>query len=193
MIILEEPEYFTMNVQGKRAAKNFTARSPEPVDDRRKNIILIKLRVKDEKNFFGHISGGKMHENTSARITAKVWLEQPFEIHNAMLLHYRISPDEFDAIIEIDYAVHWHTNHQFSTNGSHRQAQSMLKRERSKILTAKLISRFKSRSTILLNQLHGTQGKVLWENGYEETVIDEIATGELERILETSVTEMETG
>lgn len=182
-----------MNVQEKRAAKYPALPSRRPEDNRRKNIILVKLRLREEKNFFGHVSGGKMHENTAAKITAKVWLEQPFEIHNITLLHYRISPDEFDGIIEIDYAGQPHANHQSSTNGAHRQAQSMLKRERSKILTAKLISRFKSRSTILLNQLHATQGKVLWENGYEETVIDEIASGELERILESSAIETETG
>ena len=38
----------------------------------------------------------------------------------------------------------------------------------------KIITAFKSRSTILLNQFHGSHGRVFWENAYESLKIDSV-------------------
>jgi hypothetical protein len=36
----------------------------------------------------------------------------------------------------------------------------------------KILTAFKNRSTLLLNQFHGTHGRIFWENSYESINID---------------------
>ena len=149
-----------------------------------KTLIQIKLRTKIKENLFGYFTQGKMHENTEARLTSKVWLELPFEFHNIKLLHYDIAPDEFSAIIEIDHIAGLPQFNpagiKYKRNGYwKRQAETMLKKERCKILTTGLVSKFKSRTTALLNQLNGTPSRILWENNFEESEIAELPMNEI--------------
>jgi hypothetical protein len=38
----------------------------------------------------------------------------------------------------------------------------------------KALTSFKNRSTVLLNQFHGTHGRVFWKNNYDEKFIEDI-------------------
>jgi hypothetical protein len=68
---------------------------------------------------------------------------------------YSLTPDSFNGIIMIDNS----------------QPLDNPEKYIPKILTA-----FKNRSTILLNQFHGTHGRVFWENSYEAININSVET-----------------
>jgi hypothetical protein len=152
-----------------------------------KSLIQIKLKTTQE-HLFGFQTQGKMHENTEARIASKVWLELPFEFHNVKLLYYDILPDEFVAVIEVDHIAGNPSEISYKKNGKwKRQAESKLKKERCKILATSLISRFKSRTCLLLNQLHSKPGRLIWENNYEETDLAEIPINDMTYFRENAV------
>ena len=107
-----------------------------------------------EKNFyFGNMMNDTMFAKLEGKIVEKAWKELPQIFQNCILGDYSIRPNEFCGIIMID----------------NRQSNENTRKYIPKILTA-----FKNRSTKLLNQFHGTHGRVFWENNYNEVVIDNI-------------------
>lgn len=116
-------------------------------------ICCVTFRAKEPKNHFGTWSGEELQEKLEGRITVKAWKELPAKFPVCILGDHSLLPDEFSGIIMID-------NSQALDNPGK--------------YIPKIIAEFKNRSTRLLNQFHGTHGRVFWENSYEEIKIDSV-------------------
>lgn len=116
-------------------------------------ITCISIKTKENKEYFGTFSEGRFIETLESKIVTKTWAEIPMVFHNCLLGSYGVSPNEFTGILKFDA--------EFSDENSSKYIPSV-------------ISRFKVRSTKLLNQLHMTHSRVFWENGYKKTPIENL-------------------
>jgi hypothetical protein len=115
-------------------------------------VSSITLTAKEKNNYFGKFKDNIFIRKLEARITEKAWKEIPENFSEIRLSNYSFTEDSFSAIVTTD---------------------CRLSEENTKKLLPKIIASFKARSTILLNQFHGTHGRVFWENAYkEETIYD---------------------
>src|SRR4030095_6765988 len=122
-----------------------------PVGFSKYTISYITFRPKQQKDYFGMYINGELKEKLEGKIVLKSWKELPSKFPLCMLGDYSLCADSFSGIIMID------NSHTIETPSKYLP----------KILTA-----FKNRSTLLLNQFHGTHGRIFWENSYESINID---------------------
>ena len=115
-------------------------------------ISCITLYPIEKKNYFGNNINGKFHEKLEGKILIKAWLELPKLFPECKLGFYSVKENEFSGMITIDD----------SSN------------QNSKKLLPIILSSFKARSTKLLNQLHGTHGRIFWKNNYQEFSIKDL-------------------
>ena len=116
-------------------------------------ICYVSFRAKEAKSYFGNYRNEEFNEKMEGRIVVKSWKELQSKFPICILGDYAIAPDQFSGIIMIDNS----------------QAMDHPDKYIPRILTA-----FKNRSTLLLNQFHGTHGRVFWENRYDEIKIDSV-------------------
>ena len=116
-------------------------------------VSCISISPNDHKDYFGTYVDGKFREKLEGKIVGKAWLELPSLFKCCKLGQYGLKPYEFSGIITID-------NRDSADN--------------SKKILPVIISSFKSRTTKLLNQFHGTHGRIFWENNYREFNIDNL-------------------
>jgi hypothetical protein len=124
-----------------------------PVGFSKYTISYVSLKPKNAKGCFGKIENGQLHEKLEGKIVVKAWKELPSRFQMCILGDYSLTPDIFSGIIMID------------------NSQAMENPEK---YIPKILSSFKNRSTILLNQFHGTHGRVFWENSYESININSV-------------------
>ena len=125
-------------------------------------ITYISLSPLEKKNYFGNKTNGKFVENLEGKIVKKAWLEIPNLFPICKMGLFGIKENEFAGIITI---------------------VNDISREVSRKLVPVIISTFKSRSTKLLNQFHGTHGRVFWENTYRELRLESL--DELNNVLQS--------
>ena len=116
--------------------------------------VSFKARYKND-HFCTYVNGNENHEmkeNIEGKIVVKSWKEIPAKFPACYLGDYSLKPDTFSGIVMIDNS----------------QALGNPGKYIPKIMTA-----FKNRSTLLLNQFHSTHGRVFWKNSYEHINIDD--------------------
>lgn len=116
-------------------------------------VTCITLVSREKKNYFGAFEDDKFIEKLESKIIKKVWEELPAVFYNVSLGNFGVKPNEFTGIIKLDNSL---------TETNSFKYISMV------------ISRFKERSTKLLNQLHQAHSRVFWENGYIEKPIENL-------------------
>lgn len=124
-----------------------------PVGFSKYTISYVSFKPKEPKPYFGNLINGELQEKLEGKIVVKAWKELPSKFPMCILGDYSLTPDSFSGIIMID------------------NSQAMDNPEK---YIPKVITAFKSRSTILLNQFHGSHGRVFWENAYEALKIDNV-------------------
>ena len=102
---------------------------------------------------FGTASGKMIIEKLEGKIVIKAWKEIEKNFPYCILGDCALRPDSFSGIIMVD-------NEQVLDNP--------------RKFIPKALTSFKNRSTLLLNQFHGTHGRVFWENNYQENFIEDI-------------------
>lgn len=116
-------------------------------------VTCITLVSRENKDYFGIFEESKFTEKLESKIIKKVWQELPSVFHNVALGNFGVSTNEFTGILKFD--------NRLSENNSFRYIPTV-------------ISRFKERSTKLLNQLHMAHSRVFWNNGYIEKPIENL-------------------
>lgn len=116
-------------------------------------VTCITLVSREKKEFFGTFEDGKFVEKLESKIIKKVWQELPAVFHNVALGNFGVSVNEFTGILKLD--------NRLSENNSFKYIPTV-------------ISRFKERSTKLLNQLHMAHSRVFWCNGYKDKPIENL-------------------
>lgn len=116
-------------------------------------VSFITITAKEENGYFGKFKDNNFNGKLEARIIEKAWKEIPSLFPYSKLGNYSFSPNSFKAIITID-------NRRCSENSSK--------------LIPKIVSAFKSRTTILLNKFHGSHGRIFWQNNFNEIPINDL-------------------
>ena len=116
-------------------------------------ITSVSLKTRGNKEYFGTFLDGRLIETLESKVVIKTWQEIPSVYHNCSLGNFGFSPNEFTGILKIDVRL--------SDDNYFKYIPT-------------IISRFKARSTRLLNQLHMTHSRVFWENSYTETPIENL-------------------
>lgn len=124
-----------------------------PVGFSKYTISYVSFKPKNKGNCFGTIENGTLKEKLEGKIVVKSWKELSTKFPLCILGDYSLTPDSFSGIVMIDNS----------------QAVENPGKYIPRILTS-----FKNRSTLLLNQFHGTHGRVFWENSYEDIKIDSV-------------------
>jgi len=124
-----------------------------PVGFSKYNISYVSFKPREGKEYFGKYEAGEFKEKLEGKIVIKSWKELPSKFPLCILGDYSISPNSFSGIIMID-------------NDSTMDNPSKY--------VPKILSEFKNRSTILLNQFHGRHGRIFWENSYEAIQINSV-------------------
>ncbi len=122
-----------------------------PVGFSNYTIYYASFSPKDKRSHFGLMENGEMLEKLEGKIVVKSWKELPSKFPTCILGDYCLLPDSFSGIIMMD------------GTGSPDRPEKIFPR---------VLASFKNRSTLLLNQFHGTHGRVFWENSYESIKID---------------------
>lgn len=122
-----------------------------PVGFSKYTISYVTFKPKLQKDYFGMYVNGELKEKLEGRIVVKSWKELPSKFPLCILGDYSLSADSFSGIIMID-----------NTSALDNPAKYI----------PKILTSFKNRSTLLLNQFHGTHGRIFWENSYESINID---------------------
>lgn len=126
-----------------------------PVGFSKYTISYLSFSPKEPASYFGRYENGDMKEKLEGKIVIKAWKELPDKFPVCILGDYSITPDSFSGIMMID------------------NSQAL---DNPRKYIPKILSEFKSRSTKLLNQFHGTHGRVFWKNSFESIAIDSIET-----------------
>ncbi len=116
-------------------------------------ISYVSFIPKEKIEYFGKMIDSKMIERLEGKILIKAWKELPGSFANCMLGDYNLNPDSFSGIIMID---------------------NRLSQENNRKYIPKILTSFKNRSTLLLNQFHGKHGRLFWQNNYNEQIIENI-------------------
>lgn len=118
-----------------------------------KFVRYVTFKSREKKSFFGTETENGFAEKLEGKIIRKAWNEIADKFPGCILGDQLLKPDSFNGIIMLDKTL---------------TAESRMK------TYLKIISYFKNRSTILMNKLHGTFGRVFWENRYEEIAVSDI-------------------
>ncbi|MBN8586215.1 MAG: hypothetical protein J0M37_14085 [Ignavibacteria bacterium] len=124
-----------------------------PVGFSKYTLCYVSFKPRAGSGYFGVAEGDEFREKLEGKIVIKAWKELPGKFPICILGDYSITPDTFSGIIMID------------------NSQAL---DNPKKYIPKILSAFKNRSTLLLNQFHGTHGRVFWENAYDEITIDSV-------------------
>lgn len=124
-----------------------------PVGFSKYTINYVSFRPKEQKDFFGIMENDLLKEKLEGKIVIKAWKELPSKFQMCILGDYSLTPNSFSGIVMID-------NSQALENPGK--------------YIPRIISAFKNRSTLLLNQFHGTHGRVFWENSFESININNV-------------------
>ena len=124
-----------------------------PVGFSKYTLCYVSFKSRAGSGYFGVAEGDEFREKLEGKIVIKAWKELPGKFPICILGDYSITPDTFSGIIMID------------------NSQAL---DNPKKYIPKILSAFKNRSTLLLNQFHGTHGRVFWENAYDEITIDSV-------------------
>ena len=124
-----------------------------PVGFSKYTLCYVSFKPRCGSGYFGVTEGEEFREKLEGKIVIKAWKELPGKFPLCILGDYSITPDTFSGIIMID------------------NSQAL---DNPKKYIPKILSAFKNRSTLLLNQFHGTHGRVFWENAYDEITIDSV-------------------
>ena len=116
-------------------------------------LRYVTFKARETNNQFGFYTPHGFSEKLEGKIIIKAWKEIPVKFPDCVLGEHVLKPDTFSGIIMLD-----------SIHAEERQNRQYLK----------ILIYFKNRSTELLNKLHGTHGRVFWQNNYEEITISEI-------------------
>ena len=116
-------------------------------------ISCVTFTPKEKMEYFGKIVNDRMIEKLEGKILIKAWKELPYSNPNCILGDYELKPGRFTGIIMID---------------------NRLSQENNRKYIPKILTGFKNRSTLLLNQFHGSHGRVFWMNNYKEKIIENI-------------------
>lgn len=116
-------------------------------------VTSIRLISRERNNYFGTFIDGKFKESLEAKIVLKAWQEIPSQFNNSELGNYGVTQNDFMGILKIETGITEETSTKYIPT---------------------IIGSFKSRSTKLLNQLHGKHSRVFWENGYIESPIENL-------------------
>jgi hypothetical protein len=134
--------------------KTYNVRNLTTVYFENYEISRISLFPIEKRKFFGNNIEGKFFEKLEGKIVVKTWYELQSIFPECKLGRHSLKEDAFSGILSID---------------------NSLSLENSKKLIPIIVGRFKSRSTKLLNQFHGTYGRIFWENNYDELRIENLA------------------
>lgn len=116
-------------------------------------ISSVSFQPNETKDYFGSLVDGEMKERLEGKIVVKAWKELPQTFSNCIIGDYKLSPNEFCGIIMIDNRMSWENTRKF---------------------IPRILTSFKNRSTKLLNQFHGTHGRIFWKNNYSEKIIEDV-------------------
>jgi hypothetical protein len=125
-----------------------------PVGFSKYTISYISFKPKEAiEDCFGKIENDSLKEKLEGKIVVKAWKELPSRFKMCILGDFSLTPDTFSGIVMVD------------------NSQALDNPEK---YIPRIITSFKNRSTLLLNQFHGTHGRVFWENSYESINIDNV-------------------
>lgn len=124
-----------------------------PVGFSKYTISYISFSPRASMPQFCNYVNGMVQEKLEGKIVVKAWKELPSKFQMCILGDYSLTKDKFSGIIMID------------------NSQTLENPEK---YIPKILTSFKNRSTLLLNQFHGTHGRVFWENAYESLKIDSV-------------------
>ena len=133
--------------------KSYTVQNPGHVYFENFDVSCVTFFPVKKQNYFGKKVDGKFVENLEGKIVVKAWLELTKLFPEIRIGFYKVKENEFSGMITIDNS---------RTNDTSNK------------LLPIILSNFKSRSTKLLNQLHGTHGRIFWENQYKEFSIKDL-------------------
>jgi hypothetical protein len=118
------------------------------------NIVrYVTFKAREPKGYFGVETAGGFSEKLEGKIIIRAWKEIPSKFPNCMLGDFTLKPDSFSGVLMMNKLI----------------SKEKLNKQYITILTY-----FKNRSTTLMNKLHGTHGRVFWENNYDEVCVSEI-------------------
>ena len=118
------------------------------------NIVrYVTFKARESNGYFGKYEANGFTQKLEGKIIVKAWKEIPAKFPKCILGEYVIKPNVFNGIITLD--------------------KSLTKEKQNKQYLT-ILTYFKNRSTELINKLHGTHGKLLWENNYDEITISDI-------------------
>jgi hypothetical protein len=115
----------------------------------------VIFRSKAQSVSFGKYNTKEFTVNIEGRIITKAWKEIQVKFPKCTPGAFAIGHDWFSGIIIIDKSL------------------SKYKQDR---LYFRILTYFKNRTTELLNKLHGTHGRFIWENNYDEVAISDISS-----------------
>ncbi|MCI0448469.1 MAG: hypothetical protein L0Y79_01635 [Chlorobi bacterium] len=124
-----------------------------PVGFTKFTISHVTFNPKENDISLGTAAGERFIEKLEGKIVIKAWKEIEKNFPYCVLGDYSLKTNSFSGIIMVD-------NEQVLDNP--------------RKFIPKALTSFKNRSTLLLNQFHGTHGRVFWANNYQETFIEDI-------------------
>ena len=116
-------------------------------------VRYVIFKARESKSYFGVNTEKGYIEKLEGKIVVKAWKELPQKFPNCILGDYIVKPDSFSGIIMLDKSVPQENQNKYYF---------------------KILSYFKNRSTVLMNKLHGTHGRIFWQNNYEEVTVNDV-------------------
>jgi len=116
-------------------------------------VRYVSFTTKENNSYFGILTEDGLTEKTEGKIVIKTWNELSVRFPNCSLRDYILKPDSFSGIIILDKSL-----------SDDNRAKTYFR----------LLTYFKNRTTLLINKLHGTHGRIFWKNNYEETIVNDI-------------------
>lgn len=124
-----------------------------PVGFSKYTISYVSFKPKELNDYFGKAENGMLQEKLEGKIVIKTWKELQSKFQMCILGDYTLTPNSFSGIMMVD------------------NSQALENPEK---YIPKMITAFKNRSTLLLNQFHGTHGRIFWENAFESIKINSV-------------------
>ena len=116
-------------------------------------VRYVSFAALEENSYFGSQTENGFTEKLEGKIVIKSWKEIAVKFPNCVLGEYLLKPDSFSGIVMLN--------------------KSLSDENRTKTYL-RLLTYFKNRSTLLINKLHGTHGRIFWKNNYEETIVNDV-------------------
>jgi hypothetical protein len=111
----------------------------------------LTFRIRIPNDIAKSKNGKSLSDGLEGKIIIKTWKELPNKFYGCKLGEYLLRPASFSGIIMIDKSA-----------GAEKIEKAY----------HKMLTYFKNRSTLLLNKLHNTHGRIFWNNSFEEISID---------------------